>query len=143
MPRAAHICKAYPRSQDPPGEVVAERRRIMRRGIRFGHSFRHGGAADSPYAPQPEFPNDRRLCFACYQRSIAEQFEFIQQSWVNAGDFPEAGDGVDPIISQTTPEQQFHLPPNADPVALAKQWVKTTGGEYSSRPRSALKRLAG
>jgi Dyp-type peroxidase family len=145
VPRAAHIRKAYPRDQDPPGEVEAERRRILRRGIPFGHSFHRGAEVASPYADMPQFPQDRGLCFACYQRSIVDQFEFIQQSWVNTDSFPNTGDGVDPLISQQTSPRSFHLPgAPTDPVQLVAQWVKTTGGEYFFAPSiSALSEFTG
>jgi Dyp-type peroxidase family len=143
VPRAGHIRKAYPRDQQPPGKEEAERRRIMRRGIPFGRPFHRGGEAESPYASRPEFPHDRGLCFACYQRSIEGQFEFIQQNWVNTADFPQPADGLDPIISQATPDRQFKIPPALDLVAQMKQWVTTTGGEYFFAPSiSALKHLA-
>jgi Dyp-type peroxidase family len=143
VPRAAHIRKAYPRDQQPPGEDEAERHRIIRRGIPFGRSFHRGGHPDSPYAADAVFPHDRGLCFACYQRSIADQFEFIQQSWVNTDSFPQAGDGVDPIISQASLTRGLAVPgAQTSPVNLIKQWVKTTGGEYFFSPSiSALKQF--
>ena len=33
---------------------------------------------------------------------------FVQQSWSNSPDFPQAGDGVDPIISQATDQRPFY-----------------------------------
>jgi Dyp-type peroxidase family len=144
VPRAAHIRKSYPRDQEPPGEAESERRRIMRRGIPFGHSFHHGSQTGSPYAVDAAFPHDRGLCFVCYQRSIADQFEFLQEAWVNSDNFPQGGDGVDPIISQAQAQRSFHLPGGAvDPVALTKQWVTTTGGEYFFSPSISAIRLLG
>jgi hypothetical protein len=40
------------------------------------------------------------LLFQCYQRSISNQFGFIQAAWANKPDFPAAGTGLDPIIGQ-------------------------------------------
>jgi Dyp-type peroxidase family len=145
VPRAAHIRKAYPRDEQPPGEPEAERRRILRRGIPFGQSFHRGGRPESPYAADAEFPHDRGLCFACYQRSIADQFEFIQQNWVNTDSFPQGSDGVDAIISQASATRELALPGGqVTPLQLSKQWVKTTGGEYFLAPSiSTLKQFAG
>jgi Dyp-type peroxidase family len=143
VPRAAHIRKAYPRDQQPPGEDEAERHRILRRGIPFGHSFSPEAAPGTPYAGDVKFPDDRGLCFVCYQRSIASQFEFIQTQWVNPSDFPEPGDGIDPIISQAQ-SQEMSLPGGAaTPLQLARRWVTTTGGEYFLSPSiSALTQFA-
>lgn len=145
VPRAAHIRKAYPRDEQPLGEPEAQRHRIIRRGIPFGESFHRGGDPGTPYAADVVFPDDRGLCFACYQRSIADQFEFIQTQWVNSDSFPVQGDGVDPIISQAQPQRQLALPEAATtPLQLAKQWVTTTGGEYFFAPSiSTLKQFAG
>jgi Dyp-type peroxidase family len=144
VPRSAHIRKAYPRDQEPPGDDGSERRRILRRGIPFGLSFHRGGRPDSPYASDAAFPHDRGLCFACYQSSIADKFEFLQSTWVNSNEFPQAGDGVDAIISQASETRQIAIP-NAPktPLQLAKQWVTTTGGEYFLSPSiTALKQFA-
>jgi Dyp-type peroxidase family len=144
VPRAAHIRKAYSRDQQLPSEGPGRPPRILRRGIPFGQSFRHSNPPESPRGGHPEFPNDRGLCFVCYQRSIHDQFEFIQNQWVNQNSVPMPGDGVDPVASQSTPERSFGLPGGAiDPVTLPKQWVTTTGGEYFFSPSiSALQRLS-
>jgi Dyp-type peroxidase family len=145
VPRAAHIRKAYPRDQIEPGEQEAERHRILRRGIPFGHSFHSGGRPASPYAPDAAFPQDRGLCFVCYQRSITDQFEFIQGQWVNNESFPQTTDGVDPIISQASQTRSMTIPTApTTPLQLTKQWVTTTGGEYFfASSISAMRQFAG
>ena len=144
VPRAAHIRKAYPRDQKVFKNEPRERPRILRRGIPFGQSFRHGNPPHSPIGADPRFPNDRGLCFVSYQRSIRDQFELIQCSWVNREAVPEDGDGVDPVASQASPERTILVPGTAvDPVSLPKQWVTTTGGEYFFSPSiRALKQLS-
>jgi len=144
VPRAAHIRKAYPRDQQPPGEAESDRRRILRRGIPFGRSFHHGGRPGSPYDAEPEFPHDRGMCFVCYQGSIRDQFEFILRSYMNHDSFPKPGDGVDPVASHSSPARSFGLPGGAiDPVSLPKQWVTATAGEYFFAPSiSALELLS-
>jgi Dyp-type peroxidase family len=134
VPRAAHIRAAHPRAQEPPGEQAVRRHRIIRRGFSYGQSFDPDSPPDSPSGADPQFPDDRGLCFVCYQRSIRDQFEFIQDEWVNQNSVPKPGDGVDPVAS-TTPERSFRLSGGAiDPVRLPKQWVTTTGGEYFFSP---------
>jgi Dyp-type peroxidase family len=142
VPRAAHIRKAYPRSQEPPGKAESERRRILRRGIPYGPEFVE---SESPYPPDgnPAADQDRGLLFLCYQASIADQFEFIQSHWANHDDFPQPEDGRDPIISQDVADPRFRIPPRPDRLTLAR-WVLTTGGDYFFSPSmSALHLLAG
>jgi Dyp-type peroxidase family len=144
VPRAAHIRKTYPRDQQVTAAELAQRPRILRRGIPFGQSFRHGNPPASPFGADPPFPYDRGLCFVCYQRSIRDQFELIQRTWVNQDEVPEAGDGVDPVASQASAKRKVRIPgAAADPVHLPKQWVTTTAGEYFFSPSiSALERLS-
>lgn len=141
VPRAAHIRKVYPRDQQPPGEADAERHRILRRGIPYGPEVVSGESAYPGSGAVPE-TQDRGLLFICYQASIANGFAFIQSQWVNAPDFPQAGDGVDPIISQQHDGATFTMPPHG-PLTLSR-WVITTGGGYFFSPSlSAVAELSG
>ncbi len=145
VPLAAHIRKTYPRDEATigGGEADTQTHRILRRGIPFGKPFRSAAPTDNPYG-QADFPHDRGLIFACYQASIARQFETVQQAWANAPGFPAEGAGQDPIISQSTPTRQFNLP-GGDPVQVDpfQQWVTMTGGEYFFQPSiGALQQLA-
>jgi Dyp-type peroxidase family len=134
VPRAAHIRKTYPRDQPASSKELAERPRILRRGIPFGQSFRDGHPPHSPFGADPPFPDDRGLCFVSYQRSIRDQFERIQCTWVNQEAVPEAGDGVDPIASQAAGQRWIRiLGAGTDPLPLPS-WVTTTGGEYFFSP---------
>jgi deferrochelatase/peroxidase EfeB len=144
VPRAAHIRKVYPRNSEPPGEAIAEAKRILRRGVAFGLSF-DKDEADGPSGPNPPFPDDRGLLFLCYQQSIQGKFEFLMRRWVNNPDFPEAKDGFDLVISQSQATRSFSalelLPPSFEADA---RWVTTTFGEYFFQPSiSALLHLAG
>ena len=145
VPRAAHIRKAYPRDQEVAAEELRERPRILRRGLPFGQSFRDGHPPESQFGANPRFPDDRGLCFVCYQRSIRNQFERIQCKWINQEAVPEKGDGVDPVASQASPPRLFRYPGGeVDPVSLDTHWVTTTGGEYFFSPSiSALAALSG
>jgi Dyp-type peroxidase family len=139
VPRAAHIRKAYPRNENPPGKPEAERRRILRRGITYGPDFQE---TESPYpgTGSPPADQDRGLVFVCYQSSIERQFEFIQTQWANVEDFPQAGDGRDPIISQDVADPKFSIPPDHLHIVL-QRWVITTGGEYFFSPSISSLRL--
>jgi Dyp-type peroxidase family len=154
VPLAAHIRKVYPRNEATKlgGEADAERRRLLRRGIPFGLSYRGGAVPDSPHGAKAKYPHDRGLVFACYQADIEQQFEFVQQHWVNEPSFPDAasGDtrpaaGQDPVIAQQDAERTFSLP-GGNPAVLnpIAQWVTTTGGEYFFAPGlAALEHFAG
>jgi Dyp-type peroxidase family len=91
-PLCAHIRKVNPRAGTIPGPDAVGSRRILRRGIAFGEPFDPASGKDhGPDAP-------RGLVFACYQASLTDQFEFLQQSWADAANFPTAGAGPDPVI---------------------------------------------
>ncbi len=145
VPRAAHIRKMYPRNADPPGKAESERHRILRRGIPYGLDFE---PAEPPYPGQGAPPDnqDRGLLFGCYQASIERGFEFLQTQWANQPDFPQQGDGRDPITSQDAAEPTFSLPPDhafPDHHIVMARWVFTTGGEYFFSPSiDAIKQLA-
>jgi Dyp-type peroxidase family len=162
VPRAAHVRKAYPRDQEggagASSESETQTHRLLRRGIPFGNSLgapEHGGAYE-------EFPHDRGLLFLAYQKSIKDQFEFVQSAWVNDPNFPcnsaskdkdtfcnaDKPDGQDPIIAQSD-EGSFRLPPNKGSGCPVHQlnvqhFVTTTGGEYFFQPSiEALHQIAG
>ncbi len=133
VPLASHIRKAYPRDEDTgqgaDSESATQTHRLLRRGIAFGASIGEpsGGGKD----------DKRGLLFLCYQKSISDQFEFVQHSWVNDSNFPFAPKdrptpGQDPIIAQS-PEGSFQLGKKGGSVAV-KHCVTTSGGEYFFQP---------
>ena len=147
LPRSGHIRKAYPRDEqllNPDGSVNTtqidlhesrtQTHRILRRGIPFGDIL-----------PMPAtglnsvFEDDqvsRGLLFLCYQSSIKDQFEFIQTCWVNNQNFPQPGDGVDPVMAQVkTAPMQCPIKGVTDPATIElKHFVTTNGGEYFFQP---------
>jgi len=145
VPLAAHIRKAYPRDEATigGGEADTQTHRLLRRGIPFGKPYKVGAPDNTPHGAI-DYPLDRGLVFACYQTSIEQQFEFVQSRWVNDPNFPKAGAGQDPVISQNTASRSFAMPDGQPALLeLLKQWVTTTGGEYFFQPSiSALERLS-
>jgi len=134
MPRSAHIRKSNPRASNPPGQDETNHHRILRRGIQYGPDFQTG---ETPYGGGvPNDGQDRGLLFVCYQSSIARGFEFIQTQWMNQDNFPLAGDGRDPIVSQDIEGAQFNLPrKDQESIHLTlARWVITRGGEYFLSP---------
>ena len=63
------------------------------------------------------------LLFMAYNRQIAQQFKFTQQTWVNSTGFPlqpPGVHGIDPVIGQG--------PHNLIDQKLPKQWDNTAAG---------------
>lgn len=128
-PLAGHVRKVNPRDEgtDLGGAARTLRRRILRRGVTYGPA----------YKPREKKGIDRGLLFLCYQRSIAEQFEFVWRVWSNKSDTPRADAGVDPIIGQNgdrPPEERtahFAIE-NAAPVTVSvpERFIISTGGAY-------------
>jgi Dyp-type peroxidase family len=134
VPRAAHIRKTNPRDENPPDPGVVAHHRILRRGIPYGEDFT-AGEPDYPASGPVPAGQDRGLLFICYQASIDDGFEFVQQPWANTATFPQDGDGQDPIISQNSDPRTATIPPHG-PVSMP-QWVTTTGGDYFFSPSLA------
>jgi hypothetical protein len=128
-PRFAHIRKVYPRGDGFGDEI----RRILRRGIPFGKPF-HPGAG-----PGFEATDERGLLFMAFMTSIEDQFEFLQQVWVNPPSFPEENAGHDPLIglSENSTITIHHEQPNKAKVTKAVDFpcfVQTTGAVYAFAP---------
>lgn len=105
----AHIRKANPRSRVTPS------RRIMRRGIPYGDPF------------DQDQTGSRGLLFVCYGTSLEEQFEFIQQNWINNPGFgpDSAQPGPDPVIG---PAGTVQLTGPTGPVTVSVTPTVTTAG---------------
>ncbi|PZM10308.1 hypothetical protein CPY51_23415 [Rhizobium tubonense] len=154
-PYAAHIRKTYPRDDlnDAPGipalageggEASVQTRRLRRAGIPFGPEVSDD---DTLGAEQ-----SRGLMFVCYQTSIVEQFEFVQQSWANNPDFvfgkvrPGPGGvavhpGHDPIIGQAGGPRHMDEPIPNYPIGskhktmdIPQQFIISTAAGYFFMP---------
>lgn len=151
-PWAAHIRKAYPRddvrgtvgptrAEVDGAEAVTQTHRMLRRGITFGPEV------DQQEALSGTTQQPRGLLFACYVTDIADQFEFVQQAWVNSADFVQPGAGIDAIIGQRldaagTPDEQlpftggmpFDPTTGEKPQLVLGRFVHMEGGEYFFAP---------
>jgi Dyp-type peroxidase family len=140
-PHAAHIRKVNPRDQDSDlgDQFDTLIRRILRRGIPYGPPIHDPGADDGV---------DRGLHFLCYQTSIEQQFEILQQNWANSPNKPTAG-GHDVIIGQTTDRHRTVTlladgGASVQKITTPTQWVIPTGGGYFFAPSiSALRNVLG
>ena len=128
-PLAGHVRKVNPRDEgtDVGGAARTFRRRILRRGVTYGPAYR----------PREKKGIDRGLLFLCYQRNIAEQFEFVWRVWSNKSDTPRAGAGIDPIIGQNgdrdPEERKVHFAVDdatKATVTIPERFITSTGGAY-------------
>jgi deferrochelatase/peroxidase EfeB len=136
-PFHAHIRKANPRGKH--GGIDDKLHIMARRGIPFGQRDVNTEIDPSPHQ-MPE--GGVGLLFMSFQKSIENQFEFIQKTWVNDPKFPNTDTGIDPIIGQngTGNRSILKFPPepgNTVAQNSAKEFdsfVTFKGGEYFFAP---------
>jgi deferrochelatase/peroxidase EfeB len=137
-PFGAHIRRANPRESLDPGSeeqlAITNRHRILRIGRRY-----KPGSGERP-----------GLFFMCLNADIERQFEFVQQTWLQAPSFHGLMDERDPIVGSRHPDAQppddgFSLPTREAPVRFKgmPEFVRTLGGGYFFLPgRSLLRYLS-
>jgi deferrochelatase/peroxidase EfeB len=137
-PFGAHIRRANPRESFAPGSqeqlAITNRHRILRVGRRYrpAHGERPG------------------LFFMCLNADLERQFEFVQQTWLQAPSFHGLTDERDPLVGSRhpdapTPDDGYSLPTREAPVRVEgmPDFVRTIGGGYFFLPgRSLLQFLA-
>ncbi|MEP6915880.1 MAG: hypothetical protein ABJC89_09540 [Acidobacteriota bacterium] len=137
-PFGAHIRRANPRESFAPGSeeqlAITNRHRILRVGRRYR-----------------EVDGERPgLFFMCLNADLERQFEFVQQTWLQAPSFHGLMDERDPLIGSRQPDAQapddgFSLPTREAPVRFKAmpEFVRALGGGYFFVPgRSLLRYLA-
>jgi Dyp-type peroxidase family len=121
-PVGAHVRRTNPRDATGAGPGMAQRHRIIRRGV-----------------PYQEPGGERGLVFVCYNADLERQFERIQRMWLNDGDALGLGRDPDPIAGNWDPAaggpRRFVIPGD-QPVAIDLQGplVTTRGGTYLLLP---------
>jgi Dyp-type peroxidase family len=150
-PLGSHVRRANPRddlrdSDDNDkdsadlSKKIAAHHRIIRRGRIYGPLWR-----PTPEQPQPD-ASRRGLYFMCLIASISDQFEFIQQAWVNNPSFRGLYGEVDPLVgASNTALRSFTV--QAQPVRCRYSdlpgLTAVRGGAYFFMPAiRALKTLA-
>lgn len=125
-PFQGHIRKVNPR-----GRSARERaHRIVRRGITYG---------DRPSSSEDKPSTGVGLLFMCFQRDIANQFEWIQRKFANNQNFRRRGTGLDPVIGQGRSRTQKWPVDWGEKGAGMKKFdfhgfVTMKGGEYFFAP---------
>ena len=146
-PFHSHIRKTNPRRPEPVDEKGFTddlKRQMARRGITYGTRLQHPDTKEFI-----DKPNDGvGLLFMSYQKSIEDQFHFMQTQWANNEFFPsfkkEDKDGIDPIIGQaSSPEAvlanqkwltEYGSAKGNKKEFLFKGFVSLKGGEYFYAP---------
>lgn len=148
-PLGAHVRRANPRGALEFGNegafqtkgALANRRRILRRGL--------------PYGESPEGTTDQDehgIIFMALNANIERQFEFVQQQWVNYGNDFKLSNERDPVLGNQQLDAQgqstghFMIPGGDAPPHFCTRiprFVETRGGDYFFIPSvSALHLMA-
>jgi Dyp-type peroxidase family len=139
IPFGAHIRRMNPRDTELSRLTDVNLHRLIRRGATYGKPY----DPDALSAEDDETPHGAIFLFIS-ARAMATM-EFLQQEWINDGDFIGVGEERDPIIGAQKDDATFTIP--KDPVRRRIHGIETfnvlRGGEYFFMPSlSALKWLA-
>jgi Dyp-type peroxidase family len=133
-PVGAHVRRVNPRDGLSGGANRTRRHRIIRRGMPYGPPL-HGDTDDGV---------GRGLLFACFNASIARQFEVVQH-WSVEGNVFGLGVGNRDFLTGGGDGTQPFVIPGAPPVRLdppGRPFVQVRGGEYLYAPSiSGLREL--
>jgi Dyp-type peroxidase family len=95
-PLGAHVRRANPRDALGFDGKTMSRHRLIRRGIPYGE-----------YLPPDEQDDAKRGIIFIAFNSGFDQFEFVQQNWINYGDDFEQGNDSDPIAGSRATGQMM------------------------------------
>jgi Dyp-type peroxidase family len=135
-PFSGHVRKTNPRSF---GRGVLMARRGQTYGERTDQPW-----DDSPPEIRPS--GEVGLLFMAFNSSLASQFEFTQQQWVNNPDFQNPATGHDAVIGQgerdikVTFPKVWGKPEMSVPQTQVAQTITMKGGEYFFAPSLAYLR---
>jgi len=129
-PFGCHIRRMNPRDTTLSRLTDVNLHRLIRRGTTFG----------APYDPNALSEKDDQVSRGAYFLFISAKamatMEFLQQEWINDGDFIGAGSERDPIIGLQEEEATFTIP--REPVRRRIHGIETfhvlRGGEYFFMP---------
>jgi Dyp-type peroxidase family len=150
-PLGAHIRRSNPRASlaaDPDlGLAKSKKHRILRRGRSYGEPFVDPMTPDELVRAAETGtgrPGPRGLQFLCFNADLANQFEFVQQTWLNGTVFQGLHGEVDPLVGDpSVTGGRFSVP--SEPlrrVQCVRRFVTVKGGAYLFLPsRAALRYL--
>ena len=138
-PHGAHMRRMNPRGDRLTILTDEHIHRIIRRSSTFGPKWsRDVTAAD-------DRDDDRGIFFIFISARAYDTIEFLQQEWINRGNFMDLGEERDPIVGLHDEPGRFTIP--ADPARRRVDGVTTfnrlRGGEYMFMPSlTALRWIA-
>jgi Dyp-type peroxidase family len=136
-----HFTSTNPK--DWAGSALNNRRRILRRGLPYGH------------APTPfDDAGEHGIVFIAICSSLFRQFEFVQQQWVQYGLDFNAGSDTCPIVGNHDPvgrgpPAKFVIPTDPSGTGVpficerVPQFVEPRGGDYFFLPSMTALRMIG
>ncbi|MDX8469602.1 peroxidase [Mesorhizobium sp. VK23B] len=139
VPFGCHIRRMNPRDTELTRLTDVNIHRVIRRGTTYG----------PPYDPndlsEVADTTPRGAIFLLISAKAMATLEFLQQEWINAGDFIGAGDERDPIIGLQEEGATFTIP--KQPVRRRIHSIETfnvlRGGEYFFMPSLSALRWIG
>jgi Dyp-type peroxidase family len=139
VPFGAHIRRMNPRDTQLTRLTDVNIHRLIRRGTTYGKPYDENELS----AEADEMP--RGAIFLFISAKAMATLEFLQQEWINDGNFIGIGSERDPIIGRQEDDAAFTIP--KEPVRRRIHGIETfnvlRGGEYFFVPSmSALKWLA-
>jgi Dyp-type peroxidase family len=139
VPFGSHIRRMNPRDTKLTRLTDVNIHRVIRRGTTFGPPYDPNALSEA----DDEAPHGAIFLFMSAKAMAT--IEFLQQEWINEGDFIGAGNERDPIVGRQEEEATFTIP--KEPVRRRIHGIETfnvlRGGEYFFMPSiSALNWLA-
>lgn len=139
VPRGAHMRRMNPRDSEMTVLVDVNLHRIVRRSTTYG----------APYDPEALSREDDEtphgLHFLFISAKAMATMEFLQQEWINNGNFMDLGDEHDPNVGLQQDGATFTIP--QEPVRRRVHGIETfnvlRGGEYFFMPSLTALRWLG
>jgi deferrochelatase/peroxidase EfeB len=130
VPFGAHIRRMNPRDTKLTRLTDVNIHRVIRRGTTYGAPYDANALSEQ----DDEVP--RGAIFLFISAKAMATIEFLQQEWINDGDFIDVGEERDPIIGRQEEGAIFTIP--KEPVRRRVRGIETfnvlRGGEYFLMP---------
>ena len=139
VPLGCHMRRLNPRDSELTLLTDVNIHRIIRRSSTFGPVY------SEDVAPKDDAKGDRGLFFIFISARAYDTIEFMQQEWINRGNFVDLGEERDPIVGLHEEDGRFTIPqaPARKRIDGVQTFNVMKGGEYLFMPSlSALKWLA-
>jgi Dyp-type peroxidase family len=131
-PVGAHIRRVHPRDAFGFNGRLINRRRITRRGLPYGLFAAEG----EPVADG----DDRGVIFMALNASLARQFEFVQQQWIQYGNDAHLGNDKDALMGNHAGHGRVVIQGDTTPAnppfvcSYLPDFIELRGGDYFFLP---------